>query len=99
MYKMLIFLKKPDNPDFIKHFRDFTIPTLNNLTGNQTRAAKVESSLLIEQKYSWFCEVAVESKYEWDTLMTTGKGKNLHKDLMDFHRNADFIFVNYDEEI
>ena len=55
--------------------------------------------MLIEQKYKSFCEVAVDSKDEWDKLMASEKGKKLNKDLADNHRNIDIIFVKYDEEL
>lgn len=99
MYKMLMFLKKTDDKNIEKHFRDFTLPILRELTGKEIRTAKVESSLLIDQKYKFFCEVTVDSKYEWDKLMSAGEGKKLNKDLMDLHQSMDIIFVNYEEEI
>lgn len=99
MYKMLMFLKKSDDPNVLNHFKSFTIPALNKLSGENIKAAKVESSLLIEQKYNWFCEAVVGSKNEWDKLMTTKEGKIFGKDLTDFHKSVDLIFVNYDEEL
>ena len=94
MYKMLMFLKRSDNPNVIRHFKNFTIPILNELNGEKIKIAKVESSLLLEQKYTWYCEIAVDSKEEWDMIMATKLGKKLNKDLMDFHQNIDTIFVN-----
>jgi len=99
MYKMLMFLKKSDDPNVEQHFRNFTVPALNNLSGKKIKTAKVESSILLEQKYDWFCEISVDSKYEWDKMMATGEGKKLNRDLMDFHKNIDLIFVNYGEEV
>jgi hypothetical protein len=99
MYQMLMFLKKSDDPSVLKHFRNFTLPILRELSGKEIRAAKVESSLLIERKYTWFCEVVVSSKEDWDRLMTTEAGRKLNKDLMDFHQSVDLIFVNYKEEL
>ncbi len=99
MYKMLMFLKYTDDQNILKHFKDFTIPVLRGLAGKDVKAAKVESSLLLEQKYTWYCEVAVDSKDEWDRMMTSKEGKKLNKDLMDFHKNIDLIFVNFEEEI
>ena len=94
MYKMLMFLKRSDNPNVIRHFKNFTIPILNELNGEKIKIAKVESSLLLEQKYTWYCEIAVDSKEEWDMIMATKLGKKLNKDLMNFHQNIDTIFVN-----
>ena len=99
MYKMLMFLKKSDDPGVENHFKNFTLPILNELTGNEIKAAKVESSLLLEQKYNWYCEISIDSKNDWDKMMATTEGKKLNKDLMDFHQNIDLIFVNYEEEV
>ena len=99
MYKMLMFLKKSDDTNVIQHFKNFTIPILNEFEGEKINIAKVESNLLLEQKYTWYCEVAVDSKEEWDMIMATKLGKKLNKDLMDFHQNVDIIFVNYSEEL
>jgi hypothetical protein len=99
MYKMLMFLKKTDDPNVLNHFKNFTLPVLNELSRENIKSAKVESSLLIEKKYNWFCEVAVGSKNDWDRLMTTKEGKKLNKDLADFHNSVDLIFVNYEEEL
>ncbi len=99
MYKMLMFLKQSDDKNVLKHFSDFTLPILRDLCGNDVKAAKVESSLLLEQKYTWFCEAAVNSKDQWDKMMISKEGKKLNKDLTDFHQNIDLIFVNFDEEI
>jgi uncharacterized protein (TIGR02118 family) len=99
MYKMMLFVRKSDDQNVEKHLRDFTLPILTELAGKEVRTAEVESSLLIEQKYKSFCEVAVDSKDEWDKLMASEKGKKLNKDLADNHRNIDIIFVKYDEEL
>ncbi len=99
MYKMLLFIKKSDDPNIIKHFRDFTVPILNEISRKEIKPAKVESSLLLEQKYTWFCEVTVDSRDEWNRLMASKEGKKLNKDLMDFHQNIDIIFVNDEEEL
>ena len=99
MYKMLMFLKIANDQNVLNHFKNFTLPILNELSGENIKAARVESSLLIEQKYSWFCEAVVDSKNEWDRLMTMKEGKKFVKDLTDFHKSVDLIFVNYDEEL
>ena len=54
----------------------------------------MESSLLLEQKYIWFCEVTVDSRDKWNRLMASKEGKKLNKDLVDFHQAIDIIFVN-----
>ncbi len=99
MYKMMMFIKKSGDPNTIKHFRDFTIPILKELSGREIKPAKVESNLLVEKKYTWFCEVNVDSCDEWNRLMASKEGKKLNKDLMDFHQNIDIIFVNDEEEL
>lgn len=99
MYKMLMFLKKSDDPEFLNHFKNFTLPSLRELTGKSVIAAKVESTLMIGQKYNRCCEVSVDSRQEWDILMATNAGKELNKELGDFHSSIDLLFVNYDEEL
>ena len=99
MYRMMMFIKKTDDNNTIKHFRDFTIPILKELSGIDVKPAKVESSLLLEQKYIWFCEVTVDSLDKWNSLMASKEGKKLNKDLMDFHQEIDIIFVNDEEEL
>jgi hypothetical protein len=99
MYKLLLFLKKSGDPDFLNHFKNFTLPALKELSGKNVTAAKVESNLMIEQKYNWCCEVTAESKQEWDRLMATKAGIEINKDLGDFNSNIDLLFVNYDEEL
>lgn len=99
MYKMLMFLKKSDDPDFLNHFKNFTLPALRELSSKNVIAAKVESNLMIEQKYKWCCEVTVNSRLEWDKMMATKAGKELNKDLGDFHSSIDLLFVNHDEEL
>ncbi|MCL5029245.1 MAG: hypothetical protein M1480_09535 [Bacteroidetes bacterium] len=51
--------------------------------------------MLLDQKYSHFCEVTVSSKDEWDEKMNSLSGRELNKDLMDFHQNITAIFVDY----
>lgn len=99
MYKMLMFLKKANDQNVLNHIKNYTLPILKELSGKNIKTARVESSLLIEQKYSWFCEAAADSKNEWDRLMTTKEGKKFGEDLTDFHKSIDLIFVNYDEEL
>ena len=99
MYKMLMFLKKSDDKNVINHFKKFTIPILNQLTCEKIEIAMVESSLLLEQKYTLYSEIGIRSKDEWDKLMATKEGKKLNKDLVDLHQYIDIIFVNYNEEL
>ncbi len=44
-----------------------------------------------------FCEVTVESKDNWDELMNSKLGKDLNKDLAEFHEFVTAIFVNYED--
>ena len=95
MYKLLLFLHKTDNDEVISHFNDFTKKYLSELTGREIKIADVESSLLLDVKYSKFCEIAVDSKDTWDKLMDSKEGKLLNKDLMDFHQFITLIFVDF----
>lgn len=98
MYKLLLFLKKTDNNEINKLFEDHTLKYLTRLNDTEVKAGDVESSILLETKYSKFCEVNVSSKEEWDKKMSRAEGKELNKHLMDLHQFIDVIFVNYVEE-
>jgi hypothetical protein len=95
MYKLLLFLKKTDNKEINNLFIDHTLKYLSELKGEEVKAADIESSLLLETKYTKLCEVSVSSKEEWDKKMNTAQGKEFNKHLMDIHQFIDVIFVNY----
>src|SRR5690606_25199500 len=98
MYKLLILLKKTDKEDIINIFNDQTIKHLSEVSGNEIKSADVESNLLMETKYSKYCEVSVSSKDEWDKKMNSRAGKELNKHFMNMHQFIDLIFVNYKDE-
>ena len=98
MYKMLLFLKKTNEKQVFDHFKEFTLKHLSDLAGKEIIAGKVESSLLLETKYSHFCELEVESKEKMDDLLNSKHGKELNKDLMNFHEYVNIIFVDYNME-
>ena len=95
MYKLLLFLKKTDSKEINNLFNDYTLKYLSELNGKEVKAAVVESNLLLDEKYSKFCEVNVPSKEEWDLKMNSKAGKELNKHLMNFHQHITAIFVNY----
>ena len=98
MYKLLFFLHKTDDEDIIKIFKDNTVKKLEELTGEKVSIAKVESNLLLEQKYTYYCEISASSKDEMDKLMYSNAGKELNKSLTDFHKNITVIAINYNKE-
>ena len=95
MYKMLLFLKKTEEKPVIEHFKEFTLKYLSELAGKEVFAARVESNLLLETRYSHFCELEVQIKEEMDKLLNSKTGKELSKDIMNFHEYVDLIFVDY----
>lgn len=95
MYKLILFLKKTDQENIQTHFIEYTVKYLADVVNKEVKIAKVESNLLMDIKYSLFCEIEVESKDIWDSLMNTSVGKKLNKDLMDFHHNISAVFVDY----
>ena len=95
MYKLLLFLKKSDDDHVLTHFNEFTLKYLSELSGEKVKLGKVESSLLLDKKYSHFCEFEVAGKDEMDKLLNSKPGKGLNKDLMNFHEYIDLIFVDY----
>lgn len=97
MYKLLLFLKKTDEKQALEHFKDFTLKYLSELAKREIKAGKIESSLLLDKKYTHFCELETGSKEEMDALLSTRAGKELNNDLMNFHEFVDIIFVAYNE--
>ena len=95
MYKLLLFLKKTDDDQVINHFKEYTIQFLSDLAGKRIEIAKVDSNLLLEEKYSYFCEISASSKDKWNQMMNTKEGKALNKDMMEFHQFITAIFVDY----
>jgi len=98
MYKQLFFLHKSENDKALPHFKDVILDHLSKLSGKQINLAKVESNLLLDQKFSYFCEVEFESKDKMNELMSSKNGKQLSKDLMDFHQMITMISINYDNK-
>jgi hypothetical protein len=96
MYKQLFFLHNSENEKALPHFKDVILAHLSELSGKHIDLAKVESNLLLDQKYSYFCEVEFESKDKMNELMNSKTGKQLTKDLMDFHQMITMISINYD---
>lgn len=95
MYKLLLFLKKTKQENIQDHFIEYTVKYLSAIVHQEIKIAKVESSLLLDNNYSLYCEAMVESKDAWDLLMNTAEGKELSKDLMEFHNNISAVFVDY----
>ena len=98
MYKLLFFLHKTDDENVLQFFRDNTIKKLEKIIGENVDIAEVESNLLLEQKYTYYCEISASSKEEMDRMMHSKAGKELNKSLMDFHKNLTVIAVNYNQE-
>jgi hypothetical protein len=98
MYKLLVFLKKRADEEIINLFNEHTLKHLSDLNGSEIRAADVESNLLMETKYSKFCEVSVKSRDEWDQKMNSRVGKELNKHFMNLHQFIDLIFINYPDK-
>ena len=97
MYKLILFLKKSDDKHVYSHFEEFTLKYLSELAGKKIIPGKVESSLLLDTKYSHCCEVEVALKEEMDKLLNSKAGKELNKDLMNFHKYVDIIFVDFNQ--
>lgn len=95
MYKILFFLNKNDDEDVEKFFKGSFLDKLKEITGTPINIATVESNLLLNQKYKLFCEISSASKEEMDKMMSTKAGKELNKQLIDFHQNLTVITVNY----
>ena len=96
MYKQLFFLHKSENDKALPHFKDVIMNHLKEISGKNIAIAKVESNLLLDQKYSYLFEVEFESKDTMNAMMNTKDGKELTKALMDFHKMVTVISINYD---
>ncbi len=96
MYRQLFFLHKSENDKALPHFKEVILIPLSKLSGNKIELAKVDSNLLLDQRFSFFCEVEFESKDKMNELMNSKTGKQLTKDLMGFHQMITLISVNYD---
>ncbi len=68
MYKILFFLHKPVDENFLNHFKEKTIKTLSELSGKEIFIAEVESNLLADKKFSYFCETEFIRKMKWIKL-------------------------------
>ncbi len=60
MYKLLFFLNKTDDENVLQFFKDNTVKKLEELIGGNVGFAEVESNLLLEQKYTYYCEINVD---------------------------------------
>jgi hypothetical protein len=99
MYKQLFFLHKSENDKALPHFKEVILKHLSEVSRKKVELASVESNLLLDQKYSYFCEVEFESKDKMNQLMNSKSGKQLTKDLMDFHQMITMISINYEKVI
>jgi hypothetical protein len=96
MYKVLVFLKKIDDEKIISHFKDYSVKYFSDLIGKDLPVGSVESNPLLDVKYSLFTELEVESKEYWEKLFSSEAGENLEKDLLEFHKYINIIFINYE---
>lgn len=95
MYKLLIFLKKTDDDEIINHFENVIASLASKVTEEKIQVGKVESNLLLEEKYSRLIELTSESKEILDKKFNTKEGKSLNKVLMSFQNNISIITINY----
>lgn len=98
MYKLLIFIHKSEGNNFLNFFRNSFLPLLTEINGTEVNLAEVESNLLLDQKYSHFCELTANDKNEMDNKLNSSAGRSLSKLLMESHRNITVIAVNYKSE-
>lgn len=98
MYKLLIFIHKSKENNFLNFFRNSFLPLLSEINGKEVTLAEVESNLLLDQKYSHYCELTAENKNEMDKKLNSSAGRSLSKLLMESHRNITVITVNYHKE-
>jgi len=95
MYKQLFFLHKSADDKALDYFKNVILSNLNDLSEKEIKLAKVESNLLLDQKYSYYCEIEFQSREKMDELMNSKSGKALNKSLMDFHQLITVISIKY----
>ena len=95
MYKQLYFLHKTKDDKTLAHFKEAILAYLSELAEKEIKLAKVESNLLLDQQYSYFCEIEFESEDKMNELMNSKAGRQLAKNLMDFHHVITVISINY----
>lgn len=95
MYRLLIFIHKSEENNFLNFFRNSFLPLLSEISGSEVKLAEVESNLLLDQKYCYFCELTANNKDEMDKKLNSSAGRELSKLLMESHRNITVISVNY----
>lgn len=95
MYKLLIFIHKSKENKFINFFRNSFLPLLTEIEGKEVKLADVENNLLLDQKYSHFCELTAKNKDEMDTKLSSSAGRSLSKLLMESHQHITVITVNF----
>lgn len=96
MYKILFLLHKPTDEKILNHFKEHTLKIISELTNKNVSIARIESNLLTDQNYSYYCEAEFPSKDEMDKVMNSKNGLALNKDIMDFHKFLTVISVNYE---
>jgi hypothetical protein len=94
MYKILIFIFKSDK-EFIDYFKQNFLPLLSEINGNEVRLGEIESDLLLEVKFSHFCEISANSKDEMDQKLNSASGRKLGKLLMELHHKISVINVSF----
>lgn len=95
MYKVLIFIHKSKNSDFKDYFVDNLLGSLSKMMNKEIRLAKVESNLLLDKKYDYFCELQTESRNEMDSLFNSPEGREISKKLQESFNDLTLITVNY----
>ena len=97
MYKQFFFLNKSEDKNSFQLFTNDLSKKFSDISGKEIHVAKVESNLLLDQKYSHFFEVEFESKDKLNELMNTAAGKQLTKDITNLHKSITVISVNFDK--
>jgi len=94
MYKILIFILKGDE-EFVNYFTQNFIPLLTEINGKEVKLGEVESNLLLDVKFSHFCEISANSKDEMDQKLNSASGRKLGKLLMELHHKISVINVSF----
>lgn len=99
MYKLIVFIKKNLDTQTSNHLKEYTLKHLEELAGEKITIGKVESNILLDEKYQYYIEVSAANKDEMDKRLEGKAGRELIMDLAEMHKFLTFIFIDFNSEV
>ncbi len=97
MYKMLIFLKKDSDAPIVEDFKNRLVPYLETMTNSKVKIGKIDGSAMLEDKFSYFCEINMPTKDEFDKIMASSEGKKFSRGIVNFIHHISIFYVDFNE--